>query len=97
MIVQGTNAAGSAKSSSQTSVSKPVSEDAVQSFLDYMKETPAQRMEDAWLNAHHMTRKEYEALPPEKKAEIRRQMVEDIKDEIKRKTLDVAAKKAGLF
>jgi hypothetical protein len=66
MIIPGANPAGSAASSSQLSAAKP-QEDVVQSFLDYMKETPAQRMEDAWLNAHHMTRKEFEALSPEKK------------------------------
>ena len=97
MNVQGANAAGSTGSGSQISSSTPASgDDAAQSFLAYMKETPAQRMEDAWLTAHHMTRQQYEALPPAQKAAIKKQMTQELTDQIKQKAMDQANKKNNI-
>jgi gamma-glutamyl phosphate reductase len=50
-----------------------------------MSEPPMQRMIDAWLKAHHLTEKELESLPPEKRDAILKQMAADIKNEMKRK------------
>jgi hypothetical protein len=46
---------------SASSSDKSKNDQATQDFLDYMKETPAQRLEDAWLASHHLTRKQLEA------------------------------------
>lgn len=62
------------------------SDTAEQTFLNYMKETPAQRMEDAWLASHHLTRKDLDAMSPEKRQAIEKQMAEDIKHQIKQAT-----------
>ena len=56
-----------------------------QQFFDYMKKTPAQRMVEAWLKAHHLTQKDLDAMPPEQRNAIMKQMADDIKTEMKRK------------
>ena len=56
-----------------------------QQFFDYLKKTPAQRMVEAWLKAHHLTQKGLDAMPPEQRNAIMKQMADDIKTEMKRK------------
>jgi hypothetical protein len=73
-------------SSGALAQSSTSADDAVKSFQDYMKETPAQRMIDAWLKAHHLTEKELNALPPAQRDAILKEMTSDIKNEIKQKT-----------
>lgn len=58
---------------------------AAQTFLNYMKETPAQRMEDAWLAAHGLTRKELDAMTPAQRLAVEKKMEQDIKNEIMKK------------
>jgi hypothetical protein len=61
-------------------------DDEFQELVDfYFKESQAERMADIWLAEHHLTKKEFDALPPEKQAALRRQMQTDIANEIKRK------------
>ena len=74
---QATKAASAAKSGAAKS------DQATQDFLDYMKETPAQRLEDSWLAAHHLTRKDLEAMSPEQRKAIEKQMAADIEQQIK--------------
>ena len=76
-------ALGNANSLAASSSSGSSSEDPAQAFLDYMKETPAQQMEDAWLAAHHLTRKQLEARSPDQRQALEKQMAEDIKNQIK--------------
>ncbi|OIQ94293.1 hypothetical protein GALL_237230 [mine drainage metagenome] len=67
---------GSSTSSSSTSTSSSSvswnrnSDAAVQDFMSYMKEPPVQRMFDAWLNAQHISKAEYNALPADQKAKL---------------------------
>ena len=79
------SAAGGAKS-------KAAQEDAqaVTNFMDYMKETPAQRFEDQWLAAHGLTEKDLEKMSPDKRAAITKQMADDMK-----KQMQDAVKKAS--
>ena len=56
-----------------------------QQFLDYMKKSPAERMVNSWLAAHHLTREDLEAMPPEKRDAILKQMAQDIKTEVEQK------------
>ncbi|MDB5411193.1 MAG: hypothetical protein JWL84_6105 [Rhodospirillales bacterium] len=55
-------------------------------FLNYMKETPAQRIEDSWLASHHLTRKQLDAMPPAARQAIEKQMQAEIKEQIARTT-----------
>lgn len=68
------------------SSSGTTSETAEQKFLNYMKETPAQRLEDQWLAAHHLTRKELDAMPPKQREAILKQMAAEIKQQLKQQT-----------
>lgn len=54
-----------------------------QQFMDFMKETPQQRYEDMWLQAHHLTREQLAAMPPDKQKEIRDEMKKDVEQKIK--------------
>jgi hypothetical protein len=58
---------------------------AAQDFLNYMKESPAERMVDAWLKAHGLTKQSLAALPPDKQNALMKEMAKDIADEIKQK------------
>ena len=60
--------------------------DAEQDFLNYMKQTPAQRMEDLWLRQHGLTREQFEALGPAEKQRLMNQMKHDIEEQIKQST-----------
>lgn len=62
-----------------------------QAFLDYMKETPAQKLEDQWLAAHHLTRKQLDAMSPQQREAILKEMEADIEQQLKKQT----AKKTG--
>lgn len=53
-------------------------------FLDYMKKTPAERMEEAWLKAHGLTKADLEKKSPEEQKAIRDAMKKDIEDQLKR-------------
>jgi hypothetical protein len=66
---------------------------AVQDFLAYMKETPAQRMEDSWLAAHGLTRDALNAMPPAQREAVLKQMAQDIADETKQQAADAAQSK----
>ncbi|NVK19893.1 MAG: hypothetical protein HWE30_14435 [Methylocystaceae bacterium] len=57
--------------------------DAEKWFLDYMEKTPEQRMFEAILREKGMTPEEYEALPPEQRAELE----QEIQEEMKKRTL----------
>lgn len=66
-------------------------------FLNYMKETPAQRMEDAWLAAHHLTAKDLAAMPPAQREAIMRQMADDIKKETEQKAAAKSKAKTNIL
>jgi len=69
---------------------------AAQNFLKYMNETPAQKLEDAWLKAHHLTREQLAAMPPAQREAIEKQMAADLKEKLKQQALDQAnGKKTG--
>ncbi len=73
----------SAPTQSSNQATGSTGDSAAQAFLNYMKETPAQKLEDAWLASHHLTRKELEAMSPEKRQAIEKQMAEEIKAQTK--------------
>jgi len=75
-----------ANSQSSSLAPAPTSGQSVeQQFLNYMKESPGQRMIDAWLKAHHLTEQSLAAMPPAQRNAILKQMADDIKNEVKQK------------
>lgn len=56
---------------------------ATNDFLAYMKKSLAERMQEAWLKQHNMTREQFEALPPEEKKKVAEEMRADIEEKIK--------------
>lgn len=52
---------------------------AVKSFLDYMKKSPAERIRDAWLQAHHLTEDDLKNMSPAEREAIEKQMAADLK------------------
>ena len=92
---QRTAAAMSAAASVQSAA--PGASDPVQQFRNYMKETPAQRLEDTWLAAHHLTRQQYEAMSPQEREGIQKQMATELKEQVKQATLDKPSKKGGIL
>ncbi|HZB93260.1 MAG TPA: hypothetical protein VE397_17570 [Stellaceae bacterium] len=75
-----TSAAGGIGSSSVNS-----SGSTTQWFLDYVKETPAQRWEDSWLAAHGLTQQELNSMPVQKRDAILQQMANDLKQQMQQK------------
>jgi hypothetical protein len=61
--------------------------DSAQEFLDYMKKTPEQRLQEAWLKAHGVTPEQFEAMSPEEQQKLLEQMREDIKAKMKEDAL----------
>ncbi len=57
--------------------------------MNYMKETPAQRIEDMWLQAHGLSEKKLAAMSPKQREAVMKQMADDIK-----KQMQDAVKKA---
>jgi hypothetical protein len=74
--------AAAAQDSGLTSETPNATNSAVQSFMNYAKESPAQRMVDDWLKAHGLTEQELDKMPPDKQAQIRKEMAADIKKQI---------------
>lgn len=68
---------------------------AVQNFMSYMKETPAQRFEDSWLAAHGLTEKSLNAMPAQQREAILKQMAEDMKKQVQQQTQAAQAKPTG--
>jgi hypothetical protein len=79
-----TSAAGTANAVVSPSSSK-AEDDAITKFTNYMKETPAERMQDTWLQAHGITRQQFDAMSPEEKQKIVDEMKQDIENKIKQK------------
>jgi len=71
--------------------------DPVQEFRNYMKETPAQRLEDSWLAAHHLTRQQYEAMSPQEREGIQKQMATELKEQVKQAALAKPGRKGGIL
>ena len=83
MSVAATGFSVSSVLDASTKKKAPGVSDAEQDFLNYMKQTPAQRMEDNWLRAHGLTREQYNALSPEEKKKVAEQMRQDIERQMK--------------
>jgi hypothetical protein len=59
-------------------------------FLDYMKMSPGERMEESWLQAHHLSKEKLASMDPKERASIMKQMQDDIARQLKDQTKDKA-------
>ncbi len=55
-------------------------------FMDYMKKTPAERMEENWLKAHGLTKEKLAKMTPKEQEAIMKQMKTEIETALKEKT-----------
>ena len=76
----GANAAGC--SGAAPSTADGSSDSAFEYLVNYLKESPAKRMEDAWLAQHHLSEQALAAMPPAQQDAIRKQMASDIKKKL---------------
>lgn len=53
-------------------------------FLDYMKKSPAERMQDQWLKAHGLTKEKLASMSPKEQEAVMKQMQDDIEESLKR-------------
>lgn len=60
--------------------------DAKDVFTDYMKKTPAERMADNWLRAHGYTKEKLDAMTPEERDSVMKQMQHEIEEQLKQQT-----------
>lgn len=77
-------AAESSDSLSQSAASNTPS--AKDTFLDYMKKTPAQRMEENWLKSHGYDDAKLAAMTPDERAKVMKQMKTEIEETLKTQT-----------
>jgi hypothetical protein len=50
-----------------------------ETFLAYMKKAPVERWVDSWLVARGLTKAEFDALPPDEREVLAKEMAEDLK------------------
>jgi hypothetical protein len=79
MAILGVNNAGAAGAMGAGRPETQAGKTVEQTFLDYMKKTPEQRFEEAWLAAHGLTKEQFDALPPDQREALTKQMAEDLK------------------
>lgn len=70
----------------QTSLDSATQPSASDTFMSYMKESPAQRMVDNWLKAHGLDKDKLAAMSPEDRAAVMKQMQQEIKDQLQQQT-----------
>ena len=80
-----------------SSIQATAKPDPVESFLVYMKKSPAERLEDAWLQSHHLTRQDLAAMSPEKRRALEQQMADEIQTQLKQATANKAAGRMDLL
>lgn len=78
----GASAPKAASGSSAAQSSTDGSGSALDYLVNYLKESPAKRMEDAWLAKHNLTEQQLAAMPPAQQSAIRKQMADDIKKKL---------------
>jgi hypothetical protein len=68
-------------------------ESAADAFLNYMKESPAERMAESWLAAHGLSQEKLAAMTPEQRDAVLKQMAKEIKDAVAQATQQTLEKK----
>ncbi len=68
----------------------PDKEAELQELIDYFNMPASERIIKNWLEAHGITEEEYEAMTPDQKEALKRQMTTDIRDRAERKNEEKA-------
>ena len=55
---------------------------AADDFLAYMKKSSAERMQEAWLAAHGLTKEKLAAMKPDQRDAVLKQMAKELKDQV---------------
>jgi hypothetical protein len=50
-----------------------------ETFVSYMKKTPAEHWVESWLASKGLTKEEFDALPPDQHEALAKEMAEDLK------------------
>ena len=79
----GAVSAAAARGGASSSATRTPPKSAVEDFLNYMKESPAERMADSWLAAHGLSKEELAAMSPERREAVLRQMAKELADRAK--------------
>ena len=77
-----TDATSSGAATASTTSSKDSSDAAVQAFLEYARETPAQRLFSNWLGSQKMTLDDYNRLPEAAKEKLVEKFREQLEQEL---------------
>lgn len=59
---------------------------AADTFMAYMKKSPMERMIENWLKAHKLDQDKLNAMSPEERDAVMKQMKQEIEDQLKRET-----------
>lgn len=86
------NAANANKTTTDLGQATSKTPDAKSTFMDYMKMSPAERMEQDWLKAHGLSKEKLAAMSPSEREKVLKQM----KDDIEQKMKDQANQKASV-
>jgi hypothetical protein len=78
---QDASSSGSAVSGKASS-SDPGGDEALQEFMSYAKETPAQRMFDSWLQDQNITKQQYDAMTPAEKQKLMNEFEAQMKQKL---------------
>jgi hypothetical protein len=75
------SSSGSAVSGAASS-DDPGGDEALQEFMSYAKETPAQRMFDSWLQGQNITEQQYNAMTPAEKQKLTNEFEAQMKEKL---------------
>ena len=78
-----TSTGTSSPATSNATITQP---DAVTTFKNYMKLSPAERMEENWLKAHGLSKEKLAAMDPKDREAVMKQMKDDIERQLKEQT-----------
>ena len=90
----GSSSGSGASSAAGIGSSSADDETPAQKFMDYMKESPAQRFEDAWLTSHGISKAAFNAMSLQQKQAIMNEMKQDYERKMKDAAED-AVKQSG--
>ncbi|HVY13273.1 MAG TPA: hypothetical protein VHB73_06900 [Alphaproteobacteria bacterium] len=82
MSVSGVGGTGGGYGYSVSAV-KDKAQNTIDQFLNFAKQTPAERLQEAWLKSHGYTKEKLAAMTPEQRDAVAKQMARDIAQQTK--------------
>jgi len=84
---QDSTSASSSTSSSASTSSMSSGDKALQEFMRYAKETPAERMFDSWLSSQNISEKQYNAMTPAQQQALHQKFEQQLEQKLKDESL----------